>query len=56
MKSKEVTAILKCSASSLKNYRDAGHIEYKKIGGTYFYNLDRSLTKPKYYGIRDTNK
>lgn len=37
MKSAEAKRILKCSDSTLKNYRDSNLIEWKKVGGTYYH-------------------
>jgi hypothetical protein len=37
MKSTEVCSVLQCSPSTLKNYRDKNTIEWKKIGGTFYY-------------------
>ena len=37
LKSSEVKNILKCSDTSLKNYRDNGIIPTTKIGGTFYY-------------------
>ena len=37
MKSKEACELFKCSASTLKNWRDRGEIEFEQIGGTYYY-------------------
>ncbi len=39
LKSSEILKVLKCSPASLINYREKGEIEYKKIGGTYYYKL-----------------
>ena len=44
MKSAEAKKILMCSDSSLKNYRDKGHVEWTKVGGTYLHKLDQLLT------------
>lgn len=37
MKSAEAKKVLKCSDSSLKNYRSKGLIQFTKIAGTYYY-------------------
>jgi len=37
LKSSEVKKILKCSDTSLKNYRDKGVIPFTQIGGTFYY-------------------
>lgn len=37
LKSSDVRRILKCSDSTLKNYRDAGKLPFSKVQGTYFY-------------------
>jgi hypothetical protein len=39
-KSKEVKRMLKCSDSTLQYFRQSGHLEAKKIGGTYYYSSD----------------
>lgn len=40
LKSNEVKDLLKCSDSSLKNYRDSGIIPSTRVGGTYYYALE----------------
>lgn len=42
IKAKQVCNILGCSPSSLTNYRRNKDLQFKKIGGTYFYNLKNS--------------
>lgn len=39
MTSAEVKRVLKRSDSTLKNYREKGLIDWKKVGGTYYYKL-----------------
>ena len=39
VKSREAKTLLKCSDSTLKNYRDKNLVEYRKFGGTFYYNL-----------------
>lgn len=48
LKSSEVKKILKCSDTSLKNYRDNGIIPHTQIGGTFYYaknDVERLLNK-----------
>lgn len=40
LKTKDVLKLLGCSESSLHNYRSKGIIEYKQVGGTFFYPKD----------------
>lgn len=42
MTSAEVKRVLKCADSTLKNYRDKDLIEWKKVGGTYYYSLKKT--------------
>jgi hypothetical protein len=44
MKSADAKKVLKCSDSTLKNYRDRNILEWKKIGGTYFHKAEQLLT------------
>jgi hypothetical protein len=39
LKSREVRAQLQCSDSTLQRLRIKGEIEYKQIGGTYYYKI-----------------
>ena len=41
MKSAEVKRILKCSDSSLTNYRRSNSIIWKKVGGTFYYQIQK---------------
>lgn len=38
-RSSEVCKVLNCSPSTLKNMRDRKAFPWKKVGGTYFYDL-----------------
>lgn len=44
LKSKDVKKILGCSDSTLQHYRNTGKLEFKKVGGSFFYTND-SLEK-----------
>lgn len=50
LKSSEVKKILKCSDTSLKNYRDNEIIPSTRIGGTFYYakkDVENMLSKEK---------
>lgn len=38
-KGKEVCKLLGCSPSSLVNYRNNNSIDWKKVGGTFYYKI-----------------
>lgn len=38
LKGREVCEILKCSSSTLSNYRVKGVLHYKRMGGTIYYD------------------
>lgn len=38
-KAVEICRILKCSPSTLSNYREKNLINWKKMGGTYYYKI-----------------
>lgn len=42
MKSAEVKRILKCSDSSLTNYRRSNSIKWNKVGGTFYYLIPKN--------------
>ena len=42
MKSADVKRILKCSDSSLTNYRRNNSIVWKKVGGTFYYQIPKN--------------
>jgi hypothetical protein len=56
MKSIEAKKVLKCSDSTLKNYRDKNLVEWKKVGGTYFHRLDQLLIIKNYTHATDNIK
>ena len=45
VKSKEARELLKCSPGTLQNLRQTRQIEFTRIGGTIYYNIDSIIRR-----------